>query len=975
MKLTTLILILVGSLAAQAGTYQGKIVDSGGEPLVGVQVFLKDSYNGTTTNVDGEFSITLSEGSGVLTVSYIGYKTQEVTVSSSAEPLLVTLEVDILKGDEVLVTGLASSVKRRNAANAVASVSGEELVGAPVQTLDGALNGKFAGVRVRHNSGAPGGGMSVNLRGVSTITGETQPLYVIDGVIVNNSTNQSGVDVISAATGAGSARPQGQPANRISDFNPNDIESIEVLKGASAAAIYGAKATNGVIIITTKKGTAGKTRINFSQKMGTSTILKTVGTRDFTYDEAVAQYGKSVADLGTHSGGKYSKTYDYEDMLYGNSGALKETSLSVSGGSDQTQFYLSTQFLDEESIVKNRYYERVAGRLNLNHRISDKFKLASTVYLARTKSDRGITGNDNTNKSYNFSFGFTPNFVDITQNSDGSWPDNPTNPSNPLHTVAVLTNEETVNRATGSLSANYTVFRTGSSSFSLNSVFSGDYVGQLNEIFSPPDLQDEKSKDNAGQSVLTNTHSLNTNVNLNGVFRMNISGLKSTTTAGLSYETLDWNYSSIMASGMVVTQTNIDQSASTSTLQSRRIQQDRGVFVQEEVQLGDAVYAAVSLRGDKSSTLGKTDEYNWYPKVAASYQFGSIAGVFDELKVRAASGQTGNLPPPTAKYTSMSPYNIGGMGGLVSGGVQGYDEVEPERTAETEFGVDFSALAGMVGVEFTVYKQKIEGLLLQVEEAPSTGFSSKWANAGKMETSGTELGVTLNPLRSKSLNWLSRTTYYQSKAKITELSVDPYNTGGFATFLGGYRIEEGWDPHTIIGSEMEADGTTHVKLGSESPDFMMGFNNRFSFGDFSVVAHVDWKNGGQNVNLQQLIADLGGTTVDFDDKTVDPDGTLTNGAYRLGNLGAITRPYIQDAGYVRLSELSLSYNLPKSMLGGAAVERVQVSFTGRNLWQTTPYAGWNPDVSQFGNVGVGGSVDTGPYPMSKSMYLSVNISL
>ncbi len=134
---------------------------------------------------------------------------------------------------------------------------------------------------------------------------------------------------------------------------------------------------------------------------------------------------------------------------------------------------------------------------------------------------------------------------------------------------------------------------------------------------------------------------------------------------------------------------------------------------------------------------------------------------------------------------------------------------------------------------------------------------------------------------------------------------------------------------------------------------MIGFNNRFSFGDFSVIAHVDWKNGGQNVNLQQLIADLGGTTVDFDDKTVDPDGTLTNGAYRLGNLGAITRPYIQDAGYVRLSELSLSYNLPKSMLGGAAVERVQVSFTGRNLWQTTPYAGWNPDVSQFGNVGAG----------------------
>ena len=259
--------------------------------------------------------------------------------------------------------------------------------------------------------------------------------------------------------------------------------------------------------------------------------MKKVGTRDFTYAEAVEQFGASVADQGTRSGDGY-KTYDYEDMLYGNTGALKETSLSFSGGSDKTQFYLSTQYLDEKSIVKNRFYERFSGRLNMNHRVSDRFKVASTAYLARTKSDRGITGNDNTNKSYNFSFGFTPNFVDITQNEDGSWPDHPTNPSNPLHTVAVLTNEETVNRATGSVSADYTVFRTGSSSFSLNSVFSGDYVGQLNEIFSPPELQDEKSKDNPGQSVLSNTHSLNTNVNLNGVFRTSVGNVKSTTTSG-----------------------------------------------------------------------------------------------------------------------------------------------------------------------------------------------------------------------------------------------------------------------------------------------------------------------------------------------------------------------------------------------------------------------------------------------------------
>jgi hypothetical protein len=242
-----------------------------------------------------------------------------------------------------------------------------------------------------------------------------------------------------------------------------------------------------------------------------------------------------------------------------------------------------------------------------------------------------------------------------------------------------------------------------------------------------------------------------------------------------------------------------------------------------------------------------------------------------------------------------------------------------------------------------------------------------------MKTDGVELGVTLNPVRSKRLNWLSKTTYYASKAEITELKVDPYNTGGFATFLGAYRIEKGWDPHTIVGAELDANGK-HVKLGNESPDFMMGFNNRVSFGDFSVVSHFDWKKGGQNVNLQELIADLGGTSVDYDDTDVDPEGKLSNGAYRTGNLGSVTRPYVQDAGYFRLSELSLMYNVPKSMTGSANVDRVQVGFTGRNLYQSTPYTGWNPDVSQFGNVGVGGSIDTGPYPLAKSMYLTVNVS-
>ena len=296
--LLSIVMLSMQVLFAQGMTVSGTVTDAQtGEPLVGTQVFVKGAFVGTTTDDNGAFSLSVESGA-TLMVAYIGYKSQEVAVSEGVGLLSVQLEADILKQDEVVVTGLASSVKRRNLASAVAKVSGDELNGAPSQSLDQALGGKFAGVHIRRNTGAPGGGMSVNLRGVATIAGETQPLYVVDGIIVNNFANQSGIDVVSAATGAGSARPQGQPTNRIADVNPSDIESVEVLKGASAAAIYGAKASNGVVIITTKRGSAGKTRVNFTQRVGSRNIMNKQGHRVFTQEEAIAQYGEDIALLG-----------------------------------------------------------------------------------------------------------------------------------------------------------------------------------------------------------------------------------------------------------------------------------------------------------------------------------------------------------------------------------------------------------------------------------------------------------------------------------------------------------------------------------------------------------------------------------------------------------------------------------------------------------------------------------------------------
>ena len=901
----------------------------------------------STTDVAGAYSLEVEENATVV-VAYIGYRTQEETVSGVE--IDFSMESDVLGQDEVVVTGLVSSVKRRNAANAVASVSGDDLVNAPTQTIDQALSGQFAGVNIRRNTGAPGGGVNVNLRGQSTLTGSTQPLYVIDGVIVNNDANQSGIDVVTAATGAGSSRPQGQPTNRIGDINPNDIESIEVLKGASAAAIYGAKASNGVVIIKTKRGRGGETKFNFSTKTGTSALLKTMGHRVFeTYQEAEDQYGADVASLGNDASGNWAgNDFDYEEILYGEEGALTEHTLSATGGDGRTQFYVGGQYMDEGGIIKNTGYEKFSGRLNVDHRLSDKAKVSIATNLVRSEADRGVTGNDNTNMTYGFSIGFTPSFIDIRKNADGSYPTHPLNPSNPLETSEYFVNNELTHRALGSITLDYNLYRGVNQDLGLLAVAGADFYNQENQVFIPPFIQIEKSKDEAGQSVMTTTDNLNTNLSINLVHKMKMSGINFNTTAGLQYETYDWNSVFVHATGMIPTQMNVDKASSQAVYHDRKMRQDRGQFFQEEITVGDNIYLAFSMRGDVSSTMGDTETKEWYPKMAASYQFGEFAGVFDNLKLRFANGQTGNMPQSKAKYTTMASANIGGINGLVASSTKGNADIKPERTTETEFGVDFSVMDGLATVEATTYSQKISDLILLVDLAPSSGASYAWENGGEMETKGTELTLGINPTKLISLgglDWNFHMTYYSNESEVTKLNVDPYNYGGFATFLGTYRIEEGWSPTAIVGSETNDDGS-HVELGNENPDYRISYRNSLRMGDFELSFLIDHKEGGHAINLANLIYDLGGTTGDYDKEELDLDGDGTksgNGNERLTVLGGVTAPYIESTTYTALRDLNLSYTLPSSVSDRLGFSYMRVGIAARNWWLKTDYTGLSPD--------------------------------
>ena len=553
--LVLLLFFFVGTSAALAQTVNGTVTDAdGGDPLPGVSVSVKGTIIGTTTNIDGQYQLTIPQTQATLIFSFVGFKTQEVAATAGGT-VNVRLEEDILGLDEVVVTGVATSVKRSNLANAVGTVSAKDLVPAPAQTLERALNGKIAGLYISQNSGAPGGGINVNLRGTSTITGDTQPLYVVDGVIMDNSAIQSGIDVVTAATGAGSSRPQGQPTNRIADINPNDIEAIEVLKGASAAAIYGSKATNGVVIITTKRGQPGQTRINITQQLGFSSVLNTIGFREFTAETAEAVQTGGAALLAQNG------NIDYEDLLYGERGLLSETSASVSGGSQNTRFFISGLALNEEGIVKNTGYDKYSGKINVEHRFNSRLTVNANTTFTRSESDRSITGNENQGSTtLGFAQVFTVPFVDLRP-TNGVYPDGPAG-SNPLHTIDVLTNNEVVHRFIGAGRVNLNLIRKQNQLLDLNFQGGADFYSLEHKVVSPPELQYEQAKDAAvrGVSVAGETTSLSTNYALSAIHRYQATpGVSFNTSVGFQYESRDINDLTIIARGLVVTQENIDK--------------------------------------------------------------------------------------------------------------------------------------------------------------------------------------------------------------------------------------------------------------------------------------------------------------------------------------------------------------------------------------------------------------------------------
>ena len=949
-------------------TVNGTVQDEAGSPLIGASVLIQGTATGTVTDIDGSFSLRVPGDKTTLVASYTGFRDQVLEVSKADGSVSFVLAEDISNLEEAVVTGLATTVKRSNLANSVAHIDAADLTGVAAQTtVDAALYGKFKGAEIRANSGAPGGGISFKLRGTTSINGSSQPLIILDGVYIDNSSIPAGLNIVSAAASGGSTSNQDNPSNRLADIDPNDIESIEVLKGASAAAIYGSRAAGGVVIINTKRGEEGKTRVSLSQSIGQNSMLNPLGVRDWTEDKVLSS--AFAGDIDAFRAAQSSGTLrNYEDELYGNKGMLYNTRLSFSGGNDKTKFYVGGTYKNEDGIVKNTGYNKAAARINVDHEVSKFLDVALSSNYIWSSADRGFFNNDNSGTTMGIAFTSTPSWAQLLPNEAGIYPSNPYAPSNFLETAALVTNNETVNRFIGGGTATAKLFTSDNSS--LKFIFRGgvDFYNLNTTAIFPNSLQFQR--DGAGlNGVSVQGFTKNLNTNMAGFLVHSYlldNGLTFRTSAGVTQQDFDQNTILGQASNMIGVQTNLDQGGSRNVTQVRLIQQDKGFFAQEELNFKDMVVATVGFRADKSSNKGDVNKLYYYPKANLAVNLSNFdfwnTDLFSLFKLRVAYGESGNFARFGAKSTILNSTIVNGTAGVKVPDLLGNSEVGPERQKELEFGFDVEVLR-RIAFDFTYYIKSVEDLLLNADVPTSSGFSSRVTNAASLENKGVEIGLNLGILNTKDFDWNARFAIWRNKAKVTELLVPSYTVGGFADFLGNFRIKEGHSPTEIIGVGENPDEDGLVVFGDSEPDFQLSWANTLSWKgfDFSMLWH--WKQGGENINLSSLLFDLNETTHDFDDKGLDPSGQLANGPYRLSQLGVNTGPYIEDAGYIRLREVGLYYRFPKGMVRG--IEGIRIGFSGNNLINIFDYNSYDPEVSNFGANGLSTGVEVTPFPSSK----------
>lgn len=998
------LLALFGASAeAQARRISGRVTEqAGGAGIPSATVSAVGTTIGAITGADGQFTLAVPDGSSTLRVRRIGYQPKTITLNPGMNDVNVTLTKDVLELDKQVITGTATTISSQNASSSVAVVSGERLNRAPTPTVENALQGKIAGAIITTNSGAPGGGAQVQLRGVTSIGANSSPLYVVDGVIVSNSAISSGLTTITQASRVIGTSNQDQQVNRIADLNPADIEDISVLKGASAGSIYGSAASNGVILITTKRGRSGKPALNVTQRFGQFSLSNKLDIRCFTSAEEAEE---AFPGLGAKNFKPVCN--DFQEQFYGQKDLSYETNLSVSGGNTGTSYFVSGLAKRDAGIQKGTGYNKQSLRINLGQQVGARLNVKANTQIVHSLTERGISGNDNANVNPYTIFSVTPSFFDLRPDPvTGIHPRNPfsSNGDNPFQDNAFLTSPSNIYRFIGGASANYSLFATPRQTLDFVANGGIDSFTQHDKIVSPANLYFESADGLPGTVVDNNSRELSATLGASFVHRFFPSSqlFNATTSFGLRQGRRE--FSQVFAAGqnLLLGQENLDKATNLTAFETRTLVKDFSYYGQEELLLfSERLQLTAGANIERTSNNGDTDKFYTYPKFGASYRLPWLPPKTDNLKIRAAYGKAGNKPSFGQKFTSLAVVVQDNILGTRPSLAAGLSTIKPELSTEFEGGFDAEMFNGRAALEFTAYRKRIDDLILSAARAPSTGFTTQVVQGGQLTNRGYEVALSVTPIQRGSLNWISRTTFAHTRGIIDSLPVPAFSTGGFGTGYGQTRIQQGLSPTSIIGrngrdttfrntagqlvkrgqpgcgpTDPVATCGAFVSrvdrlsiIGDATPDYTMGFSNEFNFGPLRLTSLLDWRKGGNVSNL----------TNDYFLECCSNDfGTLGDTVLAAKLLDRLRRrqslAWVENATFLKLRELALGYTLPTGLTKRVfnSAQAVRVELSGRNLMTWTPYTGLDPEVSNFGNTNVTRYFDVTPYPPSRSFFFSIS---
>ncbi|MCO6460346.1 MAG: TonB-dependent receptor [Saprospiraceae bacterium] len=968
---------LVISTCALFGQIGGTVKDNSGTPLIGVTVKATDSNIVTSTDIDGNYSLMISPDIKSIEFSYVGYLPQTVEIGNRTK-IDVVLQEDIKILNEVVVVGYGVEQKK-TLTSSVGIVGSDEIKDLPVPTIDGVMQGQASGVQVVQNSGTPGGGMSVRIRGVSSIGGSSQPLYVIDGIpVTTGDYAQIGYE--------------GQGVNQLSDLSPGDIESITILKDAAAAAIYGARASNGVVLITTKRGSQKNSSINFTASYGWQNTWRKLdmlnahdwkiyrndlfGTEVFTQDQ--------INDNTINT--------NWQDVIF-RTAPMSNYELSTTGGDKKTRFYISGNLFNQTGILIGTDYSRMNGRVNLDHKVNKFITIGTSIGLSYAKTDR-VEGDQTLH-------GPLPNGISTpaifpVYNEDGSY--NQSGPySNPVSIANEAINQNFSYRGLGNVYADIKLI----DGLTFSTKWGIDFLNFREHAYESIKTIQGAKYNGLGFETYTNVANLVSNNTLKYAF--DLSDNKFEILGGYSFEKKNYRSSFIRAQDYADPSLQYINSASTIVSASSGAS-DAGIrswFGRVNYNLLDKYIVSLSGRLDGSSNFSEKNRNGFFPAVSAAWRIGAEdffpKGVISELKLRASYGITGNDDIPAFLYAELyGNTTYGGKPAVYPSNIPNPD-LKWESTAQANVGLDLGFFADRLLVNLDVYRKMTKDLLLSRPLPPSSGFSSITENIGVVENKGLEVTVSSENLSGRKLQWNTRVNFSMNRNKVVKLyNHQPIDDLG----RGGNRIEEGepigifysfeWlgvDPSTgdVVYADKNFDGQItsddRTKIGDPHPDFIYGVTNSFRYGNFDLNIFFQGSQGndifnGSRLYLESLqggdnqLAAINRRWKNVGDITDIPRATLDPVA--SANNKRQSSRFLEDGSYLRLKNLTFGYNFNTKNILKGKISSLRLYFTSQNLLTFTNYSGLDPEVNYRGDDNARIGTDFFTYPQARSFSFGLN---